>query len=224
SARARWLPTWSVAGSWNADQEEFLKTVDWLSRLTVRGSYGLIASMGVATNSDVVLKNMNTNRAHTNEVESVIQLIDLENSDLTWEKQYSSDLGIDAGFFNNRVNMSLDLYKRNSFDLISIIKVPGIGGESQKAANYADMTNQGFDVLLGGDIFRTKDWGWKSNVTFTYSTTKITNAKNSPNIFSLVAAEGGAKEGYPVRGLFSLQYKGLQNFTGVPQFINEAGQ
>jgi TonB-linked SusC/RagA family outer membrane protein len=223
SAKARWLPTWSLAGSWNADQEEFMKDVSWVNRLTVRASYGLTASMGVATNSAVVLKNMTTNRAHTNETESVIQLVNLENSDLTWEKKHSADIGVDAGLLNNRITMSLDVYRNNSFDLISIIKVPGIGGESQKAANYADMQGQGIDVMIGGDVLKNKDWGWKSNITFSYNTTKITNAKNAPNIFSLVAAEGGAKEGYPVRGLFSLQYKGLQSFTGVPQFVDESG-
>lgn len=224
SSRARWLPTWSVGASWNADQESFMQDIGWVSRLTVRASYGLNASMGVATNSEVVLKNMNTNRAHSNETESVIQLVNLENSDLTWEKQYSSDIGVDAGLFNNRVNTSIDVYQRKSFDLISVIKVPGIGGESSKAANYADMTTQGIDVMVGGDIFKARDWGWRSNITFSYNTTKITNAKNSPNIFSLVSAEGGAKEGYPVRGLFSLQYKGLANFTGIPVFINESGE
>jgi hypothetical protein len=180
--------------------------------------------MGPATNSSIVLKNANTSRPYANEVVSVIQLVNLENSDLTWEKLYTTNLGVDAGLFNNRINVSVDVYQRKSFDLINIVKTSGIGGEAYKAGNYADMTSQGVELLLGGDVVSAKDWGWKSTLTFGYNTNKITNAKNNPNIFSLVSAEGGNKEGYPVHSLFSIQYKGLENFTGIPQFVNQEGK
>jgi TonB-linked SusC/RagA family outer membrane protein len=224
SPKARWLPTWSVAGSWNVDQEEFMREFGFVDYLTLRGTYGLTASMGPATNSSIVLKNATSRRPYANETESVIQLINLENSDLTWEKLYTTNLGIDAGFLDKRVNMSLDVYQRKSFDLISTIKTSGIGGEPYKAANYADMDSRGAEILVGAEIIRKKDWGWKTTVTFGYNTTKITNAKNEPNIFNLVSAEGGNKEGYPVRSLFSIKYKGLEPFTGYPTFIDEEGK
>ncbi|MBS1564852.1 MAG: TonB-dependent receptor, partial [Bacteroidetes bacterium] len=148
SPKARWLPTWSLAGSWNVDQESFMRNISWVDYLTVRATYGLTASMGPATNSDVVLKNQTTNRPYSSEVESVIALINLENSDLTWEKLYTTNVGIDAGLFNKRVNISFDAYQRKSFDLISLIKTSGIGGEAYKAANYADMNSQGIEVLV----------------------------------------------------------------------------
>ncbi len=224
SSRARWLPTWSLAGSWNIDQEKFMQKVSWVDLLTLRSTYGLTASMGPATNSNVVLKNQTTNRPYASEVESVISLVNLENSDLTWEKLYTYNLGLDATLFDKRVNFSLDVYKRKSFDLISLIKTPGIGGESFKASNYADMNSQGIELLIGGDIVRHKSWGWRTNLTFGYNTTKITNAKNIPMIYDMVIPEGGNKQGFPVHSLFSIQYQGLDHKTGVPNFINETGQ
>jgi TonB-linked SusC/RagA family outer membrane protein len=224
SPTARWLPTWSVAGSWNVDQEAFMQELGFVDYLTMRGTYGLTASMGPATNSSIVLKNITTNRPYSNETESAIQLANLENSDLTWEKLYTTNLGIDAGLLNKRMNVSLDVYQRKSFDLINQVKTSGIGGEPYKQANNADMDSRGVEVLLGGEIISKKDWGWKSTLTFGYNTTKITNAKDQPNIFSLVSAEGGNKEGYPVRSLFSIKYKGLEPFTGYPTFIDEGGK
>ncbi len=224
STRARWLPTWSVGGAWNADREPFLQSVKWLDYLTLRGSYGLTASMGPATNSTIVLRNINTSRPYLTEVESVIQLAALENTDLTWEKLYTANVGVDAALFDNRLNFSVDVYKRNSFDLISIIKTSAVGGESLKAANYADLDSYGTDVLIGGRIIRKKNWGWSTNFTFGYNRNKITNARNEPNIFSLVVAEGGNKEGYPVRGLFSLRFQGLDHQNGVPLFTDENGK
>lgn len=224
SPTARWLPTWSVAGSWNMDQEAFIQNLGFVDYLTLRGTYGLTASMGPATNSSIVLKNITTNRPYSNETESAIQLTNLENSDLTWEKLYTTNVGVDAGFLNKRVNISLDAYQRKSFDLINQVKTSGIGGEPYKQANNADMDSRGIEVLLGGEIIRKKDWGWKSTLTFGYNTTKITNAKDLPNIFSLSSAEGGNKQGYPVRSLFSVKYYGLEPFTGYPTFVDENGK
>lgn len=223
SRKARWLPTWSVAGSWNIDREDFAARIKQLDYLTLRVSYGLTASMGPATNSNIVYQTINTNRPHLTEVESVIRLSHLQNDELTWEKLYTTNIGIDGGFFNGRLNFSLDAYTRKSFDLISRIKTAGIGGEMYKAANYADMDSRGLEVMIGGDVIRSKTWGWKSNVTFGYSANKITNAKNIPGIFDLVVAEGGNTEGYPVHSLFSLQYTGLDPKSGAPSFINQDG-
>ena len=224
SRRARWLPTWSVAGSWNVEQEPFMHDVTWVDALTLRASYGLTASMGPAASSNIVLKNINTNRTYLNERESVIQLANLENSELTWEKLYTANLGVDATLFNKFLNVSIDVYHRNSFDLISLVKTSGVGGEPYKAANYADMESQGAELLVGALVINTKDFKYRTNITAGYNTNKITNAQNIPIIFDLVAAEGGNKQGYPVRSLFSIRYQGLEHFTGTPQFIDETGK
>ncbi|MCW3467605.1 SusC/RagA family TonB-linked outer membrane protein [Chitinophaga nivalis] len=224
SRKARWLPTWTLAGSWNLGQENFAQRMNNLDYLTLRASYGLTASMGPATNSNIVYQAINTKRPHLSEVESVISLAHLQNDELTWEKLYTTNIGLDGGFYNGRLNFSIDAYSRKSFDLISIIKTSGIGGEMYKAANYADLSSKGVEIMMSGDIVRKKDWGWRTNLTFGYSVNKITYARNIPGIFDLVVAEGGSKEGYPVRGLFSLQYTGLNPKTGVPSFINEHGQ
>jgi TonB-linked SusC/RagA family outer membrane protein len=222
SPSARWLPTWSFGGSWNIDEEGFMENIAIVDYLKLRASYGLTASMGPATNSNIVLRNINTNRP-AGEVESVIRLVNLENSELTWEKNYTTNVGVDAGLFDRRLTLSLDAYKRNSFDLISIIETSGIGGEALKAANYADMESQGIEFSLGGLIIRERNWGWRSNATFGYNETKITNVKNKPDIFSLVKAEGGNKQGYPANSLFSIQFSGLNHVNGIPEFINEKG-
>lgn len=226
SPEARWLPTWSFGGAWNIDEENFLQNVKWIDYLKFRASYGLTASLGPATNSDIVLRSATTNRTFPSERESVIQLANLENSELTWEKNYTTNLGLDGGLFNNRLTFALDVYQRKSFDLISQIRTPGIGGEAYKFANYADLTSEGVEVLIGGPIVKTRDWSWRTNFTFGYNTTKITNVKNIPTVFDLIQAQGGNTEGYPVNSLFSIKYSGLDHYTGIPQFVvgtNKAG-
>lgn len=225
SARsARWLPTWNVSGSWNLDTEPFLQHLPLVNRLTLRATYGLTASMGQATNSSLVLQNQSTNRPYLTEVESMIYIQYLENSELTWEKQYETNVGLDAGLFNEKVNLSIDAYRREGFDLIGLIRTSGIGGEAEKIANYAEMRSQGLEVALGGNLVQQTDWGLRTQFTFGYNQGKIMSLKNNPDIWSVVIPEGGPRQGFPYRGLFSIPFQGLDPKDGSPLFTNENGE
>ena len=224
SRQARWLPTWSFGGAWNINEEGFLQDVEAVNYLKLRASYGLTASMGPATNSNIILRNINIHRPYLSDVETIIYIANLANDDLTWEKNYTVNIGLDAGLFNNRLTTSIDVYHRKSFDLIGLLKTSGIGGEYLKTANYADMTSQGAELLLGVQPIVRKNWSWKVNFTFGYNTTKITRSEYLPQIFDLVKQEGGNLQGYPVNSLFSIKFAGLDPTTGVPEFINEEGK
>lgn len=224
SAQARWLPTWTLDGAWNVDAEPFMqrsrRVIDYLK---VRASYGLTASMGDATNSTVVLENGTTRRPRLSETETQIEISSLENSELTWEKIYSGNIGVDIGLLKDKVNISIDYYNRRSFDLISSLKTSGIGGQAYKVANYADMDSRGVEFTFGTRLIKTKDWSWRTNLTFAWNTNTITNLKNTPRIYDLVKPEGGALQGHAVRGLYSIQFKGLTHDTGMPTFVDESG-
>jgi len=222
---ARWLPTWNVSGSWNLDTEPFMQNfASIVNRLTLRATYGLTASMGNATNSSLVLQSGSTRRPYLTEVESMIYIANLENSELTWEKQYETNVGVDAGLFNEKLNLTVDGYLRQGFDLIGLIRTSGIGGEELKIANYADMESYGVELTLGGNPVNAQDFGIRSQFTFGYNQGKITKLSNNPDIWSLVNPEGGPKQGYPHRGLFSIPFQGLDPETGSPLFTNEEGE
>lgn len=219
---ARWLPTWNVSGAWNLDTEAFMRDSQVIDFFTVKAGYGLTANVGNATNSSVVYRSGTTSRPHLDEREAQIIIEGLENSDLTWEKQYEVNVGLNAGFFR-KYTVAFDYYKRDHFDLISLIKTSGIGGEPYKAINYADMKSDGVDLTLGASWLDNNAFGWSSNFVFSYNKSRITNLKNLPRIYNLVFPDGGAQEGYPVRGLFSIDFQGLDPETGVPQFIDHDG-
>lgn len=223
SENARWLNSWTVAARWNVDQENFLSNLNAISYLTLRGSYGLNANYGNATNSLAVLRTQLTNRPYLNDRQLAIDIENLENSNLTWEKKYEANVGIDLGMWQNRFNLSVDGYTRKSLDLISLIRTSGIGGEALKAANYADLKSRGIEFSIGGTPYVSKNFRYESRLIFSYNTNEITRAENYPIVFDLIVPEGGAKVGYPVRGLFSIPFAGLSN-VGIPQFNNEKGQ
>ncbi|MGQ2107934.1 SusC/RagA family TonB-linked outer membrane protein [Ornithobacterium rhinotracheale] len=219
---ARWLPTWNVSGRWNAKDEKFLQDVDWLSQLNLRATYGLTASMGPATNSRAVFRSGITVAPFPDEVQNGLRVASLMNSELTWEKQYELNVGFDLGVFNNRLSVSADFYRRNGFDLIASVKTSGIGGELWKLTNYADMKSHGFEFSLNSRNIKNDDFSWNTDLTFAYNKNEITKLYGEPSILGLTRAEGAAKLGGPVRGIYSIPFAGLDS-QGIPTFYTQDG-
>ncbi len=222
NSSARWLPTWNFGAKWNLQNEPFLEDVEWLDVLSARLSYGLTASMPNASNAAAVYYSSQVYRPGW--TENQISIDALANSELTWEKSYQFNAGFDLTLFDNRFNFSIDYFNRQGFDLIAYIKTSGIGGQTWKLANYADLDSHGVDITLGGTLIRTKNVTWTANFTFGYSENTIKNAKDKPSVYDLVKSEGGNKEGYPVNSLFSIPFTRLDPQTGIPLFINADGE
>lgn len=224
SSSARWLPTWNMSAGWNVTSEKFMEPyLNTISKLSLRTTYGLTASMGPANNSTLVLLNKLTDRPFASELETRMYIRSLANSELTWEKQYETNVGFDLGLFNNVFNIAADFYWRNGFDIIGMVKTSGIGGQPYKLANYANMKSKGLELTFTSHNIRTKNFKWTTNFTFAHNSNKITNLSSIPKILDLTRDIGGALQGYPVRGLFSMQFKGL-NGEGIPTFINDKGE
>lgn len=223
STKNRWLPTYTFGAAWNMEQEDFLKDNEVISHMKLNGSYGLNASTGSATNSTVILRAGTSKRPYLADQQTQIAIDALENSDLTWEKQYTANIGTDIGFFKERFNLTVDVYNKKGFDLIGLIKTAGIGGETYRYANYANLKSWGIDLSIGGQLLNAKDFSINSKLIFSYSKNKVTNVKGDPTILSLTQEGGGTREDYPINSIFSLQNAGLDPTNGVPRFINENG-
>lgn len=222
---ARWLPTWNISGAWHLDEEDFFPAdQNILSSASIRGTYGLVGSLGAANNSSVVFYNRPSRRPFLSDVETALLIDGLKNDELTWEKLYETNLGFDLGFANNRYTLSLDLYKREIFDLIGAFRTSGIGGQFTKMANYGDMEGKGVDATVSASIFRGGDFTWMTRLNLGYNQNEITNLDSRPNLWTLIRQDGGALVGGPQRGLYSIKYQGLIPGFGIPYFINENGE
>lgn len=227
SRSARWLPTWNVSGAWNAHEEEFFKkwmerTHGAMSNATLRLSYSLVGERGSASNALPIYMAYQPFRPLANDAETGIELYSLGNSELTYEKKKEFNVGVDLGFINNRINLVSDFYWRKNYDLMGYISTEKSGGESQKFANVAAMRSHGIEFTLSTKNIMTKDLTWTSDLTFSYATTKITDLKSRSNVLTLVSGSGYARQGYPVRALFSIPFAGL-NDEGIPQTIDQNG-
>ena len=225
STRARWLPTWNLSGAWNMHEESFFKKLKpTFSNLTIKASYSLTADRGPywVTNSNVVIQSYNPWRPFTSVKETGLEIDQLENSDLTYEKKHELNIGVDMGFLNNRINVAFDWYKRNNYDLIGRITTMGVGGEVDKYGNIASMKSHGEELTISTRNIDGKDFKWETNFIFSHTKNEVTDLEAHSRIIDMITGMGFAMEGYPVRSLFSLDFKGL-NSKGIPTFVNEDG-
>lgn len=218
---ARWLPTWNVGGAWNVHEENFFEHMkNVLSHLTFRASYSLTGDAGPTnvTNSRVNINSFTPWRPFASQGESGLKIVELENSDLTYEKKHELNIGADMGFLDNRINLELAWYKRDNYDLIGDILTQGVGGETRRKANLASMKSHGVEVSLQTRNIVTKNFQWNTDFIFGYSKTEITDLKSRTNVFDLVRSNsGGQKEGYAWGALFSIPFEGLDE-DGFPMF------
>ena len=224
SRSSRWMPTWNVSGAWNAHEESWFKALQpALSHLTLKASYSLTGDRPSVTNALVVIGSETPWRPNTGDKETSLYQKEGANSELTYEKKHELNLGIEAGFLNNRINFALDWYSRKNFDLIGLANTPGYSGEIQRYGNIASMKSNGVEISLNTTNIKTKDFTWSSSFIYSHTYNEVTDLKTSKRVIDLISGNGFAQEGYPVRSLFSIQFDGL-NSEGLPTFINENGE
>lgn len=226
SHSSRWLPTWNVSGAWNMHEESFFESLrPALSNFTLKASYSLTADRGPAnvTNSLAVIMGYNPWRPVSSVNESGLRITDLENSELTYEKKHELNIGAEIGFLDNRISLAMDWYKRNNYDLIGLVNTMGVGGQVSKLANVASMESHGVELTLSTRNIQTRNFRWSTDFIFSNAKNKVTELKTDVNVMTMISGNGFALEGNPVRSLYSIDFRGL-NQDGLPTFINEKGQ
>ena len=208
------FPAGAIA--WNAQEEEFIKNLNIFSKLKLRFSWGLTGSEAISPYA--TLSGYNSGIYYmfdTNVRTNGIQMDNPGNKDLKWATTYQKDLGLALGFFDSRLNISFDYFIKNTRDLLLNKSVPYFLGGGSQTANVGKMRNNGFELDVNADIIRTKDWGWNTNVNFSYVKNEVRSLGDEQRIFNNANASGwnGQPEfvyevGHPMSSLWGLKYLG----------------
>jgi len=102
--------------------------------------------------------------------------------DRKWETTTTTNLGLDFGFLGNRITGSVDIYKKETKDLLSVIPVaPGTNFDIQLLKNVGNMENRGVEFAINANVIRSKNFSWDLNFNATVNETKITNLLQYPD-------------------------------------------
>ena len=164
----RWGLFWSASGSWNISNEAFMSGLDWLSLLKLRASYGVNGNNNIdAYKAYGVYASTAYNGA------SGMLPSDPDNPNLSWEKNYTWNVGLDFAFFDSRINGQVDVYSRDTKDMLLNKSVPQTSGFSSNFVNIGALNNKGVEFQLNGDIIRTRDFNWNVGFNLAYNKSTI---------------------------------------------------
>lgn len=207
SPDTRWGNFWSLSASWRLSQERFMQPLkSVLSDLKLRASYGVNGNL---PSSYYGYQSTYTTGAFYSGKPSLWEST-LGNEELTWEKNYALNLGLDIGLFS-RVNVSLDWYTRTTKDLLMSKQLNSISGFSSLLTNVGQMRNTGVELEVRSNNIKTKDFSWITAFNLSHNKNKILKLADLP---WFVDGRYVRKEGYSFNTIYLREYAGVDPETG----------
>lgn len=210
----RWGVFPSFSAGWRINQEEFMSSVNWVTNLKLRASWGMLGNINNVGNYDY-FQNYNSNGNYNFDNTAVIGVIESKpaNKNLGWEKVSLTDIGIDFDLFNNKLSVVADYYVKRTSDILLGYNVPRETGiSSNPSQNIGKVRNRGFEMAVTHRN-RVRDFSYSVSVNIATNSNKITNLGSSDDIIQnggdkirYILREGesvGAFYGYSTNGLYT---------------------
>ena len=168
----------AISGGWIISNEKFFKNWDqkWWNTLKIRASYGVTGNNSISNTAAYATLTSSVYGGAAGYYTS-----SLGNADLGWEKTHSTDIAVDLGFLNNRIQLSLDWYTKNTTDLLYQVPVEGASGFSTIWDNLGDIHNEGFEIELNThNLTGNFKWDTSFNMSYNKNEVKKLGTDNTP--------------------------------------------
>lgn len=171
----RWAGFHSAAASWRFTNEKFMKDIKWLSNGKLRVGWGQTGN----SNINSYVWGVNMQQVYTS-LGNGYRPQNIPNLDVRWEKQSQIDVGLDIGLFNDRINLTLDWYQKESKDMLMELQLPSYmgtqGNDNSKLkapmGNYGHIRNTGFEITLNTHPLIGK-FQWDSEMQISFNKNKL---------------------------------------------------
>jgi len=205
-ANNKWGLFPSLSAAWKVKNEAFLEDSEAISDLKIRASYGVTGNFDIGNYVSQGLIGSSNYLA-----QSGLAPLTARNEDLTWEKTFSTNFGLNLGFLKNKISLEVDHYISNTEDLLLELPVSTVSGFDTSLQNIGRVQNRGWEFLLG---FRNNDHKFKWDVNFNISTNKNEVKQLGPENEPIIV-KGGASNffitrvGDPIGSYYTLVTDGI---------------
>lgn len=220
----RWGFFPSLGGSWNIDREQWINLGKDVNYLQLRASYGVVGNQEIGDYqfaSNIVASTYYLGGKSVSA--SILQ--NMANPDLKWETTSSFNVGLNAGFFNNRLSATVDYYYKKTSDLLLNVPVEAVTGFNSVLRNVGSVTNQGVELDVKGSIIERRHFTWKVGFNLAHNTNEITSLGEGVESFLPDFSSVGTltyinplivKVGEPLGTFYGYRFKGIvQNDTDI---------
>ncbi|WP_339070474.1 TonB-dependent receptor [Chitinophaga sp. 212800008-4] len=202
---------YAVGASWAASEEEFIKQIKAISNLKIRASYGTTGNAEIGDYTAIGAYAINTQyNGFPGAYPSVYNV-----PRLSWEKAYNTNVGFDLGLFN-RINLTVDIYQRDSKDLLFNVPLPGTAGYSYIPRNVGSVRNQGIEISLNTDNL-VGEFSWSTDFNIGFNKNRVTDLYGGQaQIIDPISGYFVLRQGQDMRSFFMRKWAGVDPGNGNP--------
>ena len=185
----------SVSGAWNIKGEDFMQDINALSILKIRAGYGITGTVPDSPYMSLNTLNFDSYVYFNNQWIKTIRPSSNANPDLRWEKKKEVNVGLDFGFFEDRITGNIDYYNRKTEDLLWDYTVPSPPYlYSSMVANAGSMRNQGVEIGITAVPVQTKDFQWTTSMNYSHNKNELLSLSNDQFVSSGYSDQGSTGE------------------------------
>jgi len=203
----------SVAGNWIISKENFMRDVKWLSFTKLRASWGQSGNQEIPNNAFQTLVSTTG---------GVVNVVRYGNPDLKWETSTQTNVGVDLGFFNDKLNFTVDYFNKKTDDILLTIALPAttVGVIAPTYVNAGAVVNKGFEF---GMNFKNNDHDFKYSINANVATLKneVTNLQEHVKNIQDDASHTRSQVGQPINSYYGYVFDGIyQNQAEVNSYLH----
>ena len=208
----RATPLWSAGAKWNIAGEDFIKPAGFVSALSLRATYGYNGNIATDVYPFTAI-SLGTSYITGQPDATIVQPA---NPSLRWEKTGLMNLGMDYGFFNNRIMGSIEYYTKKGKDILYQFPIDPTYGVNTLTTNNTRINAKGFEASITGAFIRRKNIDWSATFLFSYNKNKLVDNRFKANSSTYSSLTGANIVGYPTNALWTYRFAGLDK-TGMTQ-------
>lgn len=220
----RYKPYYAVGVSWNLNKENFLKEVNWIDLLKLRGNIGINGNQNFGNVSQSVYNYYPT----INSMGQGVYLSALGAPNLEWQTTRQISLGIDAKMFKNKLSLQLNAYQKHTDPLVIAITLPSSTGLDNYPFNAGTSTTKGLEATINfSPIYNPGEFTWTVGLTGSMLTQKYDNFSNKLSSLNTELRNSNSltryRDGYSAYDLWAVPSLGIDPATGQEVFVKKNG-
>lgn len=184
-----WFPSAGLA--WKISNEGFLKDNQTVNNLKLRAGWGVTGNSSVPNNAYTSVYGTSATNWGSGQIAT-----NTANPDLKWEKTNQTNIGLDLGLFDNRVEITADVYYKKTDDLLLRLSLPayvgttGQGSTAPPYANIGSLENKGIEFTINTINMQSEDFLWKSNFNISMNKFKVLKLNSESGVYDQTLQQG----------------------------------
>ena len=233
----KWASFPSFSAAWRINHEDFLNDLNWLSNLKIRSGYGVSGSQAIRpyqSLSQLAAEGYYFGNTYLKGIGLTPSGGGLSEPNLRWESTAQFNTGIDFGFYNNKYNVVIDIYRKRTYDLHQTIDLPLEAGFTSSTKNMGEIQNQGLEISLDAN-FKFGELSWRPSLNYSMNQNEVVSLGSEYDYIlgpALIPGDGGdpfighvTMIGKPVGAYFGYKTNGIiQNDLQAKEVTSTIGK